>query len=67
MADDLRVFYKIHVGSLSSAFATARHSRLAVKLVYGFALSLRFPSEANQPLNASITFWEASSPLKLSI
>ena len=40
MADDLRVFYKIHVGSLSSAFATARHSRLAVKLAYGFALSI---------------------------
>ena len=53
------------VGSLTYAFATARLVGLAVKLAYGFTLSLRFPSEVSQPLNASVTFWEASAPLKL--
>ena len=53
------------VGSLTYAFATARLVGLAVKLACGFTLSLRFPSAASQPLNASVTFYEASAPLKL--
>jgi len=37
------------VGSLSSAFATARHVRLAAGLAYAFTLPGRFPSGPSQP------------------
>jgi len=37
------------IGSLSSAFAPARHIRLAVKLAFPFTGLRRFPSGASQP------------------
>jgi hypothetical protein len=52
-------------GSLTPAFAPVWIVVLTVKLAYAFALSLRFPSEASQPLNASATLWEATAPVKL--
>ena len=42
-------------GSLTPTFVPARLVGLTVKLVSAFTLSLRFPSVANQPLNASAT------------
>ena len=39
----------ITVGSLSPAFATARHVRLAVKLAFAFTRPGRFPSALSQP------------------
>jgi hypothetical protein len=53
------------IGSLTPAFAPARLVSLAVKHAYAFALSVRFPSEPSVPLNASVTFWEATAPVKL--
>ena len=37
------------IGSLSSAFAPARHTRLAVRLAYAFTRPSRFPSGTSQP------------------
>jgi hypothetical protein len=36
-------------GSLGPAFASACHIRLAVKLAYGHALTVRFPIALSQP------------------
>ena len=44
------------VGSLSSAFASARHTRLAVKPALPFTGPIRFPSGSSRPLNFSVTF-----------
>ena len=38
---------------------------VAVRLVYAFTLIARFPSVLNEPLSASVTFWEATAPVKL--
>ena len=32
--------------------------------VYAFTLIARFPSVLNEPLSASVTFWEATAPVK---
>ncbi len=52
-------------GSLDPAFAPARHVCLAVKLPYALALYGRFPIGLREPLNASVTIWEATAPVKL--
>src|SRR6266511_6345671 len=52
-------------GSLRPAFAPARHVCLAVKLPYAFTLYARFPTVLREPLRASVTFWEATAPVKL--
>ena len=44
-------------GSLTPTFVTARTVILAVRLVYAFTLSARFPSVLNEPLSASVLFW----------
>jgi hypothetical protein len=52
-------------GSLSPTFVSARLVGLAVKLPYAFALEARFPTARREPLGASVTFWEATAPVKL--
>ena len=52
-------------GSLNPAFAPARRVCLAVKLPSAFALYKRFLFAMREPLNASVTFWEATTPVKL--
>ena len=52
-------------GSLSPAFAPARPVSLAVKLPYAFALYARLPTVLREPLDASVTIWEATAPVKL--
>ena len=52
-------------GSLSPAFASARLVGLAVKLPYAFALCVRLPTVLREPLGASVTFLEATAPVKL--
>ena len=52
-------------GSLRPAFAPARLVSLTVKLPYAFALDGWFPISLREPLRASVTFWEATAPVKL--
>ena len=52
-------------GSLNPAFAPARRVCLAVKLPSAFTLYKRFLFAMREPLNASVTFWEATTPVKL--
>src|SRR5437762_2180338 len=52
-------------GSLSPTSVPARPVRLAVKLPYTFTLCARFPTVLTEPLGASVTFWEATAPVKL--
>ena len=52
-------------GTLGPAFASARLVGLAVKLPYALALYARFLTALREPLNASVTFWEATAPVKL--
>ena len=52
-------------GSLWPAFAPARDVSLAVKLPYAIALCAWFPIRLREPLRASVTFWEATAPVKL--
>ena len=52
-------------GSLRPAFAPARLVSLAVKLSYAFALEGWFPISLREPSRASVTFWEATAPVKL--
>ncbi len=52
-------------GSLSPGFPPARLVSLTVKLPYAFALSGWFPSSLREPLDASVTLWEATAPVKL--
>ena len=52
-------------GSLTPAFAPARLVGLAVKLPCAFTLYRRFLFVLREPLNASVTFWEATTPVKL--
>ena len=55
------------VGSLRPAFAPVRLVGLSVKLPYTFILSEWFPSILKEPLYASVTFYEATAPVKLPI
>jgi hypothetical protein len=52
-------------GSLRPTFVPARLVCLTVKLPYAFALDARFPIGLREPLYASVTFWEATAPVKL--
>jgi hypothetical protein len=52
-------------GSLTPAFAPARPVSLAVKPPYAFALDGWFPLSLRGPSRASVTFWEATAPVKL--
>ena len=52
-------------GSLTPTFVSARNVSLAVKLPYAFALNGWFPISLREPLRASVTFWEATAPVKL--
>jgi hypothetical protein len=53
------------VGSLTPTFVPARLVGLAVKHPCTFALTSRLPSGLRVPLNASVTLWEATAPVKL--
>ena len=52
-------------GSLSPAFASARHVCLTVRHPYAFVLDGEFPTRLRVPLDASVTLWEAAAPAKL--
>ena len=52
-------------GSLSPTFVSARPVRLAVRLPSAIALYEWFPSILREPLDASVTLWEATAPVKL--
>ncbi len=52
-------------GSLKPTFVPARDVSLTVKLPYAFALNGWFPISLREPLQASVTLWEATAPVKL--
>jgi hypothetical protein len=52
-------------GSLYSTFVPARLVSLTVKLAYAITLYVRLPSVLSEPLEASDTFLEATTPVKL--
>jgi hypothetical protein len=52
-------------GSLRPGFPPARLVGLTVKPPYAFALDGWFPISLRGPLRASVTFWEATAPVKL--
>ena len=52
-------------GSLYPTFVSARLVGLTVKLSYAIALNARLPSVLREPLKASDTFLEATTPVKL--
>src|SRR6476620_10703924 len=52
-------------GSLTPAFAPARPVGLAVKLPYAIILYAWFPIRLREPSRASVTFLEATAPVKL--
>src|SRR5262245_8837270 len=52
-------------GSLTPAFAPVRPVGLTVKLPSTFALYAWFPIRLREPSHASVTFWEATAPVKL--
>ena len=53
------------MGSLTPTFVPARLVGLAVKHPFAFALTGRLPPGLRIPLNASVTLWEATAPVKL--
>ncbi len=53
------------MGSLCPTFVSARVVSLAVKLAFAFTLFNGFPFRLSQPLGASVTFYEATAPVKL--
>ena len=52
-------------GSLGPAFAPARVVSLTVKHPYALTLYGWFPCSLRVPSRASVTFWEATAPVKL--
>ena len=52
-------------GSLYPSFEPARLVGLTVKLAYAIALYVRLPSVLSEPLEASDTILEATTPVKL--
>ena len=52
-------------GSLYPSFDPARLVCLTVKQAYAIALLVRLPSVLSLPLKASVTFLEATTPVKL--
>ena len=53
------------VSANAKAGLTARLVGLAVKPAFTFILIARFPTALSRPLNASVTFLEATAPVKL--
>ena len=60
-----RPFHSETAGSLSPTFVPARPVCLTVKHPYAIALYARLPSVLRVPLKASVTFLEATTPVKL--
>lgn len=54
-------------GSLYPSFDPDRPVCLTVKQAYAIALRVRLPSVLSLPLKASVTFLEATTPVKLPI
>ena len=54
-------------GSLCPSFDPGRLVGLTVKQAYAIALHVRLPSVLSLPLKASVTFLEATTPVKLPI
>ena len=52
-------------GSLCSTFVPDRLVSLSVKLPFAIALYARLPSVLREPLEASVTLLEATTPVKL--
>jgi hypothetical protein len=52
-------------GSLYPSFLPGRLVGLSVKPAYAIALCARLPSVLSRPLEASVTFLEATTPVKL--
>ena len=52
-------------GSLCSTFVPDRLVGLSVKLPYAIALYTRLPTVLREPLEASVTLLEATTPVKL--
>ena len=52
-------------GSLCSTFVPGRLVSLTVKHPYAIALFARLPIVLRVPLEASVTLWEATTPVKL--
>lgn len=52
-------------GSLCPSFDPGRLVGLTVKQAYAIALRVRLPSVLSLPLKASVTFLEATTPVKL--
>ena len=52
-------------GSLGPSFLPARRVCLAVKHTYALTLYDWFPCSLSVPSRASVTFWEATAPVKL--
>ena len=63
--DERWPFHSETTGSLGPAFASARLVCLAVKHAYALTLFSWFPLSLSVPLRASVTFWEATAPVKL--
>ena len=55
----------VAIGSLGPGFPSARDVSLAVKIPYTLVLDTWFPTRLRDPLDASVTFWEATAPVKL--
>ena len=53
------------IGSLGPTFVSARLVSLAVKLSSALALNGRLLCALREPLDASVTLWEATAPVKL--
>ena len=58
-------FHTETTGSLCSSFLPVRLVCLPVKHPYAIALYARFPFVLRVPWEASVTFWEATAPVKL--
>ena len=54
-------------GSLCPSFDPVRLVGLTVKQAYAIALHVRLPSVLSLPLKASVTFLEATTPVKLPV
>ena len=65
MSDKSRRFHTQTVRSLSPSFDSVRVVTLTVKLPCAFTLCGWFPISLREPLNASVTLWEATAPVKL--
>ena len=54
-------------GSLSPAFAPARLVGFAVKRPYTYTLYTRLPTVLRAPSGSSVTVWEETAPVKLTL